>query len=608
MAKYQHRWSSHFEALLIVAALALGGCGVSGNTAAQKATSSVTPTAFVAPSSQCTANSNFINQSMTGRITGCFRVPANLGKSLVVSLQAYLEDSATTPIETTTTRGASSSSTLTLSMATSTTHPGDHVDVVGTYAPGSSVTRSTYANLCWDGCQTGLVEQAVPLHWTSPLTFNASLEVPATAWLEVDNGGVFVHPLVSGTYQVAVQCVQPTSGCALRPGDANAYVNVTAPIPHRCVTGRSCESLRLSTNRAATGDEVMVSGWAPLQSIIGQPFGFNLSIAPSVADHYAALSSSQNSKGGGFDVVLSPKIFTVTPDRTWASLGRLSYVSSTWAGPSPLSPVSGSSDVAWCSGSGPMLTRDATSTPVTTNGVLATLRGSGLSLLPGVVSTPRCATILVDPLRHSSIFVGFDTAVGGTIPPVYLAGLYTMNAGASWQWVPTPRGLSKQDFTGFETLGTEVVAIFFDTNQGDGGYNGHWPLGSNHGLIDTEVTTNGGVSWTPSTQSWVNRSVPPLPGQAYPLSYGDVMLFTPTGDLLAMVTSPSTTHQRLFRLAPGATSWCQVPNVFDVTKGAWTIDSIRVDSTELLWSQTRYSNGANSPSQLHVLPLSQIKC
>lgn len=694
MVKHQRRSSVRLVSFFVVVALALGGCGVSATSSGQTSTPSVTPTAYVASSSECAANSNFINQSLTGRITGCFRVPANLGTSLVVSLQAYLDNSMTTSNETTTTRGPSSRDTLSLSVATTTALPGDHVVVVGSYARGSSVTKSAYANLCWDGCQTGLVEQAVPLHWTSSRTFNASLEVPASAWLELKSGAVSVHPLVSGKYQVAIQCVQQTSGCALRPGDATTYLSLKAPTPHRCVTGRPCASLQLSLRHAAPGDEVIVSGWAPLQSIIGQPFGLNLSIATSRAHHYAALSSSQNSKGGGFNVVLSPKIFTVTPDSTWASLGRLSYDSSTWAGPSPLSPVPGPPEVAWCSASGPTITEGTTSSPVPTAGVRATLRGSGLSLLPGSSSTPRCETIIVDPLHRSSIFVGFDAAVGGSIPPVFMAGLYTTNAGATWQWVPTPTGLLKQDFSGFEASGTKVVATFFDTNQG-GGYDSFWPLGSNHGLIDTEVTTNGGVSWTPSTlscpssgpceafgplllgncamngsnqslmsavrasatsatvrwqsspwvstvnncdaqqlvatsahglllvdpssqyellqstnsgQSWVNRSVPRLPGQSYPLSYGDVLLFAPTGDLLAMVNTPTMTHQRLFRLAPGSTSWCQVPNVFDNTKGAWTIDSIRVDASDLLWIQTRFSNSASPPSELHVLPLSKIKC
>lgn len=694
MTRREHRLSLRHALLLCVAALALGACGVSASPSVLRATNSLPPTSYVAPSSMCASNSNFINQSTTGRITGCFRVPVYEGKSLVVSLQAYLDNSGVNPSGPTTIRGTPSSGDLSLTLTTPSAKPGEHVAVVGTYAPGSSVTKSSYANLCWDGCQTGLVEQGVPLHWTGPLSFRASLLIPSTAWLEVVQGGVSIQPLVSGSYDVAVQCAQATSGCALGGPDAQTSINLKAPSPLRCVTKRPCATLRLSTYRTAAGDEVLVNGWAPLQTIIGQPFGFDLSIAPSNSKHYAAFSAGQNSKTGGYSVVVSPKILSVTPDHTWASLGRLSSLSSSWAGPSSLTPVPGTSENAWCGPSGPQLSNGITSTLVPTKSVSTTLRGSGLSLSPGTASTPQCATILVDPTHHSSIFVGFGVAVGGVIPPVYQAGLYTTNAGASWQWVPTPSGLSKQDFSGFETRGAQIVAIFYNANQNDSGYNSHWPLGSNHGLITAEVTTNGGKRWQASSlscpvsgpcaafgplllghcamnganqslmlgapantagasdlwfnapwvsivnscfaqqlvttsahglllldpssqyellqsldsgQSWLNRSIPPIPGQTYPLPLGDGLLFTPTGDLLAMVTAPSNTQQ-LFQLAPGATSWCQVPNVFSKTKGAWYVDLIRVDVHDLLWSQTNYTNGATSPTQLHVLPLSKIAC
>lgn len=694
MDRHKHRWSIRHASLFVVAALVLSACGTSASPSDFKATHFSPPTESVAQSSQCTGAVGFITQSTTGNVTGCFRVPANEGKSLVVSLQAYIESFGVNSSGPTTTQRPKRSGVLSIAVTSPTTQPGDHVEVVGTYAPGSSVTRSSYANLCWDGCQSGLTEQAVPLHWTGRLSFRTSLLVPPTAWFELDEGGMSVHPLISGTYDVAVQCVQQTSGCALGTPDAQTTIKLKAPAPRRCVKGRNCMTLHLSARRAAVGDEVTVHGWAPLQSIIGQPFGFDLSIAPSSSDHYAVFSASRTSLNE-YSVVVAPKILTVAPGRTWASLGRLTYVSSSWSGPSSLTPVSGSSEIAWCSESGPLLANGATSTPVRTSSVAATLRGSGLSLLPGAVSTPRCASILADPRHHSSIFVGFDAAVGGSIPPVFMAGLYTRNAGASWQWVPTPAGLTKQDFSGFAMLGTQVVAVFFDTNQSGSGYDGPWPLGSDHGLIQSEVTSNGGVSWKPSTlscasrgpcvsfgpsllgncamngssqslmtgapgsttgawdlwhnsswvstvnncfsqqlvvtsahglllidpssqfellqssdsgQSWVNRSVPSIPGQTNPLSLGDVLLFTPTGDLLAMVTSPSSTRRELFLLAPGATSWCQVPHVFATTKAAWTVDSIRVDAHNLLWSQTLFTSSATPPSQLHVLSLSKIRC
>ncbi|MHB8379323.1 MAG: hypothetical protein ACYDB2_05305 [Acidimicrobiales bacterium] len=694
MDRHKHRWPLRHASFFIAAALVLSACGTSPSPAGLKASRFSPPTEFVAQSSQCTGTVGFLTQSITGNVTGCFRVPANEGKSLVVSLQASILSYGIKASGPTTTQRPKRSGVLSIAVTSSTAHPGDHVAVVGTYAPGSSVARSSYATLCWDGCQTGLTEQAVPLHWTGRLSFRTSLLVPPTAWLELDQGSVSVHPLISGTYGVAIQCVQQTSGCALGAPDARTTITLDAPARERCVKGRSCMSLHLSTRRAAVGDEVIVHGWAPLQSLIGQPYGFDLSIAPSNTGHYAAFSASRTAVSV-YNVVVAPTILSVAPDRTWASLGRLAYASSSWSGPSTLSPVPGSSETAWCSETGPLLANGTTSAPVRTSGVAATLHGSGLSLLPGAASTPRCASILADPLHHSSIFVGFDAAVGASIPPVFMAGLFTTNAGASWQWVPTPAGLVKQDFSGFAMSGPQVVAVFFDASQGGGGYDTTWPLGSDHGVIHTEVTSNGGVSWMPSTlgcanrgpcvsfgpsllgncamngssqslmtgapgsttgtwdvwhnsswvstvnncfsqqlvttsahglllvdpssqfellqssdsgQSWVNRSVPSIPGQTSPLSLGDVVLFTPTGDLLAMVTSPSSTQRELFLLSHGATSWCKVPNVFTPTKAAWTVDSMRVDAHDLLWSQTLLTNSATSPSQLQVLSLSKISC
>ena len=682
-------------ALIVAAALALSACVPSEGSSVIRASTTSTPTDSVEASSLCSSTANFIQQSMDGRITGCFRVPDNVGQSLVVSLQAYLENSGTISKGPTTSLASSPHGNLTLTLSSPATRPGATVTIIGRYTSGSLATKNSFADLCWDGCRTGLVEQGVSLHWTGPRSFRAALTVPSTAWLEIDRGGVTIQPLVSGTYDVAIECVQLTSGCALGPAAAQTTIKLVAPSPRRCVKGRPCETLHLSASRSAPGDEVIVHGWAPLESIIGQPFGFDLSIAGSHAKSYPPFSSSRISKTDGFSVALSPKILTLTPDKTWASLGRLTSLSSNWAGPSSISPVPASSEIAWCSSTGPVLSIGSTSTPLRTSSVATTLRGSGLSLLPGAASTPRCATILVAPRHHASVFVGFDAAMGGSIPPVYMAGLYTSNDGDSWRRVPTPTGFTPQDFSGFETNGTQVVAIYFDANQNDDGFGSQWPLGSNHGVIETEVTSDGGTSWkssmlncpsvgpcaafgpyylgncamdgsnqsimsgapgsatgqwdkwfntswdstlngcfsqqlvttsahglvlvdpssqfellqsSDSGQTWSNRSIPPIPGQTNPLPLGDVLLLAPTGDLLAEVTSPSSTYDELFRLAPGSTSWCQVPNVFDATKGAWFVGSVRVDGRDLLWSQVRSTNGANPPSQLHVLALSKIKC
>jgi hypothetical protein len=495
---------------------------------------------------------------------------------------------------------------------------------------------------------------------------------------------------------VAIECVQLISGCALGPAAAQTTIKLVAPSPDRCVRGRPCETLHLSALHPAPGDEVLVKGWAPLQSIIGQPFGIDLSIARAHSKEYPTISSSLVGKGGEYSVALSPKVLTLAPDKPWASIGRLTSLSSSWAGRSTISPVPGSPEIAWCGATGPELTSGTTTTALRTSSVAATLRGSGLSLPGGAASSPQCATILVDPTQRSSVFVGFNTAMGGSIPPVYTTALYTVNGGDSWRRVPTPSGLAPQDFSNFESMGSRVVAVYFDVNQSDSGYGGQWPLGSARGVVKTEVTSDGGESWTPSTlscpsvgpcaafgpflegncamngtdqsimvgapgsttgqwdrwfttawdstlnscfaqqlvttsqrglvlldassqyqllqssnsgQTWSNRSVPSIRGQTNPLPLGDALLLEPNGDLLAMVvTTMSPTQDELFQLAPDSSSWCQVPNIFDTTKGGWYVGSVRVDSRDLVWSEFSSSGSANPPPQLHVLALNKIKC
>jgi hypothetical protein len=439
----------------------------------------------------CTSTSGFLNQSPNGDVTGCFRVPALHGSSLVVSLQTFLFPSATTLSP------APVLGDATLSAKSKAATPGETVRMTGKYLGQLPAQREGDANLCWDSCQTGLQEQGVPIHWTSRRNFYANLQVPDSAWL-VDSGqGVSVHPLVSGRYSVGVQCIVLVSGCALGAADGQTTIQLKTPAPKRCVVGQRCETLQLSTYAARVGDEVKVTGWAPLQSIIGQPFGFNLSVAKAPkGQHYQALSFTRTQKGGGFNVVLAPKTLKVTPSKTWASLGQVPYLSSTWAGPNPVEPSTTSNLIAWCQPSGLDITGGPKQVPVSAAGVVAAMRGTVLTLFTGPRSNPPCSTVLLDPRYGHTVYAGFSAEAGGSAPPVYLAGLYTTNEGASWRAVPVPRGTSLEDFGGFTLDGDRVEALF----SGPDGYgNPYAAPGTEHGSVLAEVTSNGGASWTSTT-------------------------------------------------------------------------------------------------------------
>ena len=656
----------------------------------------VTPTSSISSSSLCPSNDPTLRQSLNGDVTGCFRVPALDGSSLVVALQTYLFGRAT-PSPTTTTASSRSAGTITLSVRpTTVVTPGERVRVSGTYAGALATRKNDYATLCWDGCLTGLDEQGVPIYWSSPTRFSATLVVPDAPWLTSRGASVSVHPLTSGRYVIGIQCLTPTSGCALAPAESSTSIRLRAPTPTTCVSGESCASLQLSSSAATPGSIVTVSGWAPLQSLIGQPFGFNLSVAPAARGaRYPNLSFSQTLKGGGFTVALAPQILHVKPSPTWASLGHVGYLAATWSGPSVVTPDPSTNRIGWCVASGLRITGTAAPVVVPSSTVAAALRGSALTMLGTATPTPPCATVQLDPRYPHTLYAGFDAEVGGSAPPVYLVGLYTSNGGATWRMVPTPAHTTPQDFAGYATDARGVVALFDDsTNYGTSSS----PPGTVHGVVSTEVTSNGGASWTHSTlscpgrgpcvtfgpyligncamnataqpvligpaganlrspvtwtsspsapsvnncfsqqlvatsgrdlllldpgsqypmlrstdsgRSWSDVSLPRIPGTTfgYNTSPGsDSLVFAPDGSLFAAVAAPGTPRQELFRLTPGARSWCQVPGAFASVHTSTTVGPLRVTATSLLWSETVYPNDAPATSSLHVVPLSTLRC
>jgi len=485
-------------ASLFVVALLLAGCGVGASTPSLTRSKVVTPTGSLSPTSTCASGASFLTQRLDGDLSGCFRVPALGARSLVVAIQTYLLNSlpSTTSV-TTTTIHSTAGSQLQLTLRPRHVTPGEHVTVTGHYTGSPAEPRNTNANLCWDGCQSGLVEDGVPIHWTSTSSFRATLLVPDTAWLVSGRSGVGVHELSSGSYQVGVQCLGSISGCALGPADAQTRVQLVAPPPRRCRSVRRCATLKLSPSTATVGDAVQVRGWAPLESIIGVPFGFQLSVARASADRsYPDLSFQRVNKSGAFSAVLAPASLRVGEGPSWATVGPLGYVTSSFDGPSPISAPEGSPRVAWCLPSGLVITGGGSSVSIPTSGVAGALTGTALAIFGSPTSDPACATVLVDPRHAQSVFAGFDTAEDGSAPPVYLAGLFSTDDGARWQRVPVPRGASLESFGGFVESGGSVVALFSPAQEFA---DGHAPLGTSGGRVRTEVTTNGGVSWAAST-------------------------------------------------------------------------------------------------------------
>ena len=85
----------------------------------------------------------------------------------------------------------------------------------------------------------------------------------------------------------------------------------------------------------------------------------------------------------------------------------------------------------------------------------------------------------LDPTFPDSVYAGFSAGEGASIPPLYLAPVYTTNAGATWHTVPLPRGFSLEQFGGFAADGNGVAALFNLSNISTG----EFPLGTRNGYV-----------------------------------------------------------------------------------------------------------------------------
>jgi hypothetical protein len=444
---------------------------------------------------QSTSQSGAVVQSLNGSIIGCFRVPDDRSSSLHVAWQAYVQlytgaGSAAPPSIPTTSSASSPDGEFTFSIATSRVHPEEHVEVSGHYVHGHRPANSSSAIICWDGCQSGLNEQGISLRWTSSTEFHATLVVPGAPWYVNDHGQPSVHHLVSGTYTVGIECITSSEGCALNGADAQVSVRLVAPTPTWCTAHVACGSLSLSTTRTTIGDVVVVHGRAPLANLIGQPFGYWLDLsATGLGSQPVAFTRT-----GGADQYfanVAPKVLTVAPGATWASQRHSPVTSSSWSSSSVVEPTPGSPLVAWCEPGAIVVTGGPHPLQIPTTGVARVLASDRLSLAGTTASTP-CVSATVNPDAPQHVFAAFNAEAASVLPPFFLAGLYTTDGGATWRLVPSPPGRSAIDFSSFRVTGRNVQALFVGSSRSVATY----AAGT---TVAVETTSNGAVSWTPST-------------------------------------------------------------------------------------------------------------
>lgn len=413
--------------------------------------------------------------------------------------------------------------------------PGTVVCITG-FLPGGPVEAHASmaeknGTVCWDGCRRGLTE-SVPVAWSAdhPGLFAAHLTVPRTAWLTA--GGP--KPLASGTYQIGVQCLVPSRGCRLRPAEAAAPFRLAGAAPTRCVAGKPCATLKISSDVGRPGGSVHVTGWAPLTQIIGRPFGYYLELeqdgrrlagvgqvrqardgrltgsatipaggAPLQPGRYTivleydflgvptAQPIAKRAHVVGGRIELAPTPLTVVAAPTWASLGALRPLaiqpSAVLFGDSITATPGG---IAYCIPGGIRVSRDGgrrwSTVPDTGIAGAAAKIGHAIPGFSRKVTRATCVRATADPTHPGSLYATFQmvTAKCDCMPPAFVVGFATADGGRTWAAVPQPAAIAPVDgdlgFGGFQVQGDGVAALF----------------GRREHTLAVELTADGGRTWT----------------------------------------------------------------------------------------------------------------
>jgi hypothetical protein len=137
---------------------------------------------------------------------------------------------------------------------------------------GANNSYQYEGNIDFGGVSAGLYISVNAVHWsrTQPGHFTTTFRVPQVPWLTLEGS----HPLSPGPYSVALTCVGNGAGRGCSRGPAEIQTNFT-------LTGGSRDQpshafLHFSPTAARPGQRVRVTGWAPLTTIIGKPFGYQL--------------------------------------------------------------------------------------------------------------------------------------------------------------------------------------------------------------------------------------------------------------------------------------------------------------------------------------------
>lgn len=400
--------------------------------------------------------------------------------------------------------------------------PGTPVTITGYVAAMRSATAQQRqqwrygGDIRFGGLARGLDISPDTLHWSTrhPGHFTVTFQVPRTAWLAP--GGI--QRLTPGPVTVAIRCLGPIAkGCAEGPAQGRGTFTVTGPV----AAAPASAYLSFSPARAAPGQAVAVSGWAPLTNIIGAlgPFGYELvwgsgppvatihqSLTGRLSGHFTvpayangrpvapgpvtvtlsylfanvgtpAKNSGAKSPPPDAEVILAPTHFSVVAGLSWAAIRSAPVRLS--AEPAPFSVVGTEVATPGLNGTSLLMGSPRALAPVPLGGIAPQAARLGYPATNGG-GTVRVASARGVAGFPDSLFITVDTApppYGGG-PPIFYSPFYSTNRGATWHPVPIPPGMTFGSFAGYRAVGSREYAL--------------WTAGSR---TKAEFTANGGASW-----------------------------------------------------------------------------------------------------------------
>ncbi len=117
---------------------------------------------------------------------------------------------------------------------------------------------------------------------------------------------------------------------------------------------------------------------------------------------------------------------------------------------------------------------------------------------------------------------------------------------------------------------------------------------------------------TDSGRTWIYRVLPSIAAANYgadSIPMSNSLVLAPDGSLFAVITSRSGVTQQLYRLEPSATSWCLIPHALGATNTTSdVVGPLRVNSNDLIWSQTLTASDGTSTTRMHLASLTSLDC